>query len=115
MINTRTRIGHPFVSQCLEQITLATDKQIKKELWHVFGILSHRLNENLKFDIDYQKRKYINSKTKSNKILFENEKKWILVDTKEFISYMKKNKLFEINLDKILKEIDWSIEILKHE
>ena len=52
-------MDHPFVKQCLQNITWATEKQIKKELWHVSGILSDRLNENLKFDINYQKRKHI--------------------------------------------------------
>ena len=65
-------MDHPFVKQFLQNITWATEQQIKKELWPVSGILSDRLNESLKFDINYQKRKHINSKAKSNKIVLLN-------------------------------------------
>ena len=103
-----------FVKQCLQNITWATEKQIKKELWHVSGILSDRLNENLKFDINYQKRKHINSKAKSNKILFEDENKWILIDTQEFLYYMKNNTINVVVLDELINNLEWNIILPKN-
>lgn len=119
-------MDHPFVKQCLQNITWATEKQIKKELWHVSGILSDRLNENLKFDINYQKRKHINSKAKSNKILFEDENKWILIDTREFLYYMKNNTIrppyYHLNistpnvvvLHELINNLEWNIVLPKN-
>tara|TARA_B100000035_G_C20823213_1_gene475220 strand:+ start:168 stop:494 length:327 start_codon:yes stop_codon:yes gene_type:complete len=108
-------MDHPFVKQCLENITWATEHQTKKELWHVSGILSNRSNETLKFDIDFQNRKYVKSNSKANKILFDYKDKWVLIDTKEFIYFMKNNTINTVDLDKLLDNLDWNITLLKNE
>ena len=108
-------MDHPFVKQCLENITWATEQQIKKEHWHVSGILSNRSNENLKFDIDFQNRKYVKSNSKANKILFDYKDKWVLIDTKEFIYFMKNNTINTVDLDNLLDNLDWNITLLKNE
>ena len=101
-------MDHPFVKQFLQNVTLATEQQIKKELWHVSGILSDRLNEDLKFDINYQTRKHINSKAKSNKILFEDDNKWVLIDTQEFLQFMKDNTINVVVLDQLINNLEWN-------
>jgi hypothetical protein len=107
-------MDHPFVKKFLKNVIWATEEQIKKELWHVSGILFNRLNETLKFDIDYQERKYINSNTESNKILFDYENKWVLIDTKEFMCYMKNNIINTVTLNKLINNLEWNIELLKN-
>lgn len=106
-------MGQTFVKKFLENVKWATPQQIEEEGWHVLGLLSNRLNERLKFDIDFKNRKYIKSNSKANKVLFEKEKEWVLIDTQEFLNYMKKNKLKQIDLNRIIKEIDWNIRLKK--
>ena len=45
--------------------------------------------------------------------LFEDDKNWILVDTQELIKYMKAYGLKEINLEELIKNIDWNIILPK--
>lgn len=92
----------------------------KNEEWQVKGLLKNRLNEYLRFDIRYlndypndKKGKLINDNSNSDKILFENEKDWILVDTKELIDYMRKYKFKEIKIEEIINKLNWNIIIKK--
>ena len=64
--------------------------------------------------IDYQERKHINSKTKSNKILFEDENKWVLIDTQEFLQYMKDNTIKVVVLDELINGLEWNIILPKN-
>jgi hypothetical protein len=104
-----------FVNDCLTNVEW--DKEIE---WLVSGIIKKRSNETLKFDIRNLKEfkeniigKLINSKNPSDKILFEDNKKWILIDTKEFIEYMEKNKIKKINLKDLVLNLEWNIIINK--
>lgn len=92
----------------------------KNEEWQVKGLLKNRLNEYLRFDIRYlndypndKKGKLIKDNSNSDKILFENPKNWILVDTKELIDYMRKYKLKEIKIEEIINKLNWNIIIKK--
>ena len=107
-------MDHPFVKQCLQDVTWANEQQVKKELWHVSGIIFNRSNEKLKFDIDFKNRKCVKSNTKSNKILFDYQNQWVLVDTKEFIYFMKKNTINTVELDSLLDKLDWNITLPKY-
>jgi hypothetical protein len=103
----------------LTDITFANKEQKEKELWDVEGILKNRLNEKLKFDTrplqnyDNEVGKKGNTLTKSDKIVFEEENKWIIVDTKELHDYIKKNKLIKVFLNNLIIKLDWNIEIKK--
>jgi hypothetical protein len=88
--------------------------------WQVEGNIKKLSNQYLKFDIRYlsdfpkdKKGKLINSNNQSDKILFENDKNWILVDTQELIKYMKECGLKEIKLEELIKNIDWNIILPK--
>lgn len=104
-----------FVNKCLKNIKWYDNNND----YQVEGLLKQS-NQYYKFNIknlnDFPKNKkgkLINSKSKADKILFEDEKNWILVDTQEFIKYMKSHNLKEIKLEEIIKNIDWNIVILK--
>lgn len=104
-----------FVNKCLINVKWNKDNNEIVE-----GIIKKLSNEYLKFDIRYlsnfseeRKGKLIDSKSDADKILFENDKEWILIDTKEFIKYMEINNLKEIRLDDLISKIDWSIIIKK--
>ena len=102
-----------FVNNCL-----------KNAIWHennsyqVEGLLKQS-NQYLKFDIRFlndfndKRGKLIISKSKADKILFEDDKNWILVDTQELIKHMKTCNLKEIKLEELIKSIDWNIIIPK--
>lgn len=104
-----------FVNKCLKNIKWYDNNND----YQVEGLLKQS-NQCYKFDIRYlnnypknKKGKLINSKSKADKILFEDEKNWILIDTKEFIKYMKNYNSKEIKLEEIIQNIDWNIKILK--
>ena len=57
--------------------------------------------------------KLINYNSKADKVLFENDKEWILIDTQELIKYVKISNLKEIKVDDLLSNIDWNIILPK--
>ena len=103
-----------FVNEYLSDI-----KWNDSEDWQVEGIIKKLSNQYLKFNIQFlkdysnKKGKLINSKSQSDKVLFENDKEWILIDTQELIKYMKITGLKEINLEDLLSNIDWNIILPK--
>ena len=103
-----------FVNQYLSNI-----KWNDSEDWQVEGNIKRLSNQYLKFDIrflkdyNHEKGKLINSKSQADKVLFENDKEWILIDTQELIKYMKTTNLKEIKLEELLFNIDWNIILPK--
>lgn len=103
-----------FVEQYLTNV-----KWHENEQWQVEGIIKKLSNQYLKFDIrflkdfDNKKGKLINSKSEADKVLFEDDNNWILVDTQELIKYMKQCNLKEVNLEELIKKIDWNIILPK--
>ncbi len=103
-----------FVNQYLTNVTWYKDKNYQVE-----GLLTHS-NQYYKFDIrnlsDFpgdKKGKLISSESQADKVLFEDDKNWILVDTPELIKYMKAYGLKEIRLEELIKNIDWNIILPK--
>lgn len=102
-----------FVKECLLNIKWHTDKTYQVE-----GLLKQS-NQNYKFDIRFlkdfndKKGKLINSKSEADKILFEEDKNWILIDTQELIKYIKEHHLKEVKLEELIKNIDWNIILPK--
>jgi len=103
-----------FVNECLTNITWH-----KNASYQVEGLLKQS-NQYYKFDIRYlndfpedKKGKLINSKSQADKVLFEDDQNWILVDTQELIKYMKAYGLKEVKLEELIKNIDWNIILPK--
>jgi len=103
-----------FVNKCLINVSWHENSSYQVE-----GLLKQS-NQYYKFDIRYlndfpenKKGKLINSKSQADKVLFEDDKHWILVDTQELIKYMKISDLKQINLEQLLSNIDWNIILLK--
>lgn len=103
-----------FVKQYLTNI-----KWNNSDEWQVEGIIEKLSNQYLKFDIRFLKDfsnkqgKLINYNSKADKVLFENDKEWILIDTQELIKYVKISNLKEIKVDDLLSNIDWNIILPK--
>jgi hypothetical protein len=103
-----------FVKEYLTNI-----KWNENDQWQVEGIIEKLSNQYLKFDIRFlkdfenKKGKLVTSNSKADKVLFENDTEWILVDTQELIKYMKTNNLKEVLLENLIKDIDWNIILPK--
>jgi hypothetical protein len=102
-----------FVNECLINITWH-----ENNTYQVEGLLEQS-NQYYKFDIRFlndfndKKGKLINSKSQADKVLFEDYKNWILVDTQELIKHMKEHSLKEVKLEELIKNIDWNIILPK--
>jgi len=98
---------------------LSNTKWNEGEDWQVEGNIKRLSNQYLKFDIRFlkdfndKKGKLINSKSQADKVLFENDQNWILVDTQELIKYMRISDLKQINLKQLISNIDWNIILPK--
>ena len=102
-----------FVNECLTNVIWC-----ENSTYQVEGLLQQS-NQYYKFDIRFlkdfndKKGKLIDSKSEADKVLFEDDQNWILVDTKELIKYMKKHSLKEVKLEELIKNIDWNIILPK--
>lgn len=102
-----------FVKSYLTNVKWQNNKD-----WQVEGLLK-KSNQYLKFDIRFlndfndKKGKLISSKSQADKVLFEDDKDWILVDTQELIKHMKANGLKEVKLEELIKSIEWNIILPK--
>ena len=108
-----------FIKQ-LSEVKYAAKKQIKEEHWHVEGIIKSKSNQKFKFDLspiikfeqeDYGKIGHF--KSKSDKIVFDFENTWILIDTEELHEYIRANNIKDLELNTLLKELSWNIIINK--
>lgn len=103
-----------FVNEYLTNVKWQNNKD-----WQVEGNIKKLSNQYYKFDIrflkdfDHKKGKLINSKSEADKVLFEDNKNWILIDTQELIKYMKEHSLKEIKLEELIKNINWNIILSK--
>jgi len=96
----------------LKEKTLANDKQKNIELWDVEGILH---NQKFKFDLRPIKKnvKIGSFKTKADKMVFDMENEWVIVDIEELHQYLKENKLKEVHLQDLLSKLEWNIILSK--
>jgi len=109
-----------FSEKNLNDIVWPTLEQKQEELWNVSGILKKNSNQHFKFDVramfnmpDNQLGKKISTASKADKIVFETEDKWIIVDFNEFNDYIKKTSLSVFQFEDLLNNLEWNIIILK--
>ena len=109
-----------FIKKHLTNVKQATKKEKEKEFWDVAGILKNRLNEKLQYDLrpydtDDQGRdvKPLTNRSKADKIVFEQKDKWVVVEAVELHSFIITHRLKEINLEDIIKALEWNINIQK--
>ena len=98
----------------LKNITLASLKQKKNELWDAEGVLHNQL---LKFDLRPLKNniKIGSFKTKADKMVFDIEDQYIIVDIEELHQYIKENNTKDLKLNDLISKLEWTIFIPKNE
>ena len=92
----------------------------KPEHWNVAGIIKNKSNQHLKFDVrdmfkfpDGLIGKHGYTNTKADKMVFEGEKEWIILDIQEIHKYLRKHKKRILYLDDLVSQLEWSICIPK--
>jgi len=82
----------------------------QKSSWNIAGTLQ---NGFYKFDTRpiQDNSKVCSFNTKADKIVFYIDNKYIVVDTKELITYLKKNKIKDVHLQNVLLNLEWNIII----
>jgi len=87
--------------------------------WHISGRLKQS-NQIFKFDVRdmfkidlNQNGKYIPLKSRADKIVFELDKTWVILDMEEFNTYIKKTKFRKVYLNDLLSKFDWSSILMK--
>ena len=96
----------------LKNITLASLKQKKNELWDAEGVLHNQL---LKFDLRPLKNntKGGSFKTKADKIVVDIKDQFIIVDIEELHQYLKDNNTKVVNLEQLISSLEWNIILPK--
>ena len=103
-----------FIYQLINPIE-STFKQKKEELWDIQGILKGRYNQSYKFDLRPLKNntKFGSLKTKADKMVFDIEDKWVIVDIEELHTYIKEHKLKIVQLEDLISKLEWNIILPK--
>jgi hypothetical protein len=104
----------------LKDIIWPTKEEEEKEHWNVSGILNKNSNQHLKFDIrpmfnmpNNQLGKKGTTASKADKIVFETDEEWVVVDVLELNDYVKKQKSKIIQFEDLLTKLEWNIYISK--
>jgi len=96
----------------LKNVTKASLKQKREELWDVKGVLH---NQKFKFDLRPLKNnaKGGSFKTKADKMVFDIRDQYIVVDVEELHEYLKNNSLKIVQLEDLLSKLEWNIVLPK--
>ena len=109
-----------FVEKYLTNVIWPTNEQTLKESWDVEGVIKGRSNQSFKFDwkplikVENDKlAKKVSFSNKSDKIVFESIREYIIVDKQEIDEMVKNKGIKTIDLNTILKECEWNIVLKK--
>lgn len=104
----------------LNNITWPTETQKNNEHWNISGILKKNSNQKFKFDVrpmfqmpNNQLGKKGTTSSKADKIVFETDKDWVIIDASELHEYVKKQSLKILQFEDLLNKLEWNIYISK--
>jgi hypothetical protein len=104
----------------LHNIIWPTEEQKNNEHWNVSGILKKNSNQEFKFDVrpmfqmlNNQLGKKASTASKADKIVFETDKDWVIIDVLELNTYIKKHKLKIVQLEDLISKLEWNIILPK--
>ena len=104
----------------LNNITWPTKTQKNNEHWNVSGVLKKNSNQEFKFDVrpmfqmpNNQLGKHGTTASKADKIVFETDKDWVIIDVPELHEYVKKQSLKVVQFEDLLNKLEWNIYISK--
>jgi hypothetical protein len=104
----------------LNNIIWPTETQKNNEHWNVSGVLKKNSNQEFKFDVrpmfqmpNNQLGKKASTASKADKIVFETDKEWVIIDVIELNTYIKKHKLKIVQLEDLISKLEWNIILPK--
>jgi hypothetical protein len=104
----------------LNNIIWPTETQKNNEHWNVSGVLKKNSNQEFKFDVrpmfnmpNNQLGKKVKTVSKADKIVFETDKEWVIIDVQELHEYIKKQSLKVVQFEDLLNKLEWNIHISK--
>jgi hypothetical protein len=104
----------------LNNIIWPTEEQKNTEHWNISGVLKKNSNQEFKFDVrsmfqmpNNQLGKRITTLSKADKIVFETDKEWVIIDVTELHEYVKKQSLKVVQFEDLLNKLEWNIYIAK--
>ena len=104
----------------LKDVVYPSNNEKENNHWNISGILKEKSNQHLKFDVrnmfdmpNGQLGKKGTITSRADKIVFETDKKWIIIDIPEFHGYIKKEQLKVIQFEDLLTKLEWNIYISK--
>ena len=104
----------------LDNILWPTEIQKNNEHWNISGILKKNSNQEFKFDVrpmfqmpNNQLGKKGTTSSKADKIVFETDKDWVIIDVPELHEYVKKQSLKVVQFEDLLNKLEWNIHISK--
>lgn len=92
----------------------------KQEGWDVEGIIHGKTNNSYKFDLrpikkfeenDFGKIGFFN--TKADKMVFNLDKQWVILDIEELHGYIKNNNVKDLYINDLINNLNWNIFIYK--
>jgi hypothetical protein len=90
------------------------------EGWHIQGRIKNKSNQEFKFDVrpmfqmpNNQLGKKVTTVNKADKIVFETDKEWVIIDILELHEYIKKESLKVVQFEDLLNKLEWNIYISK--
>ena len=104
----------------LNNILWPTEEQKNNEHWNVSGVLKKNSNQEFKFDVrpmfqmsNNQLGKKGTTSSKADKIVFETDKEWVIIDVPELHEYVRKQSLTVVQFENLLNKLEWNIHISK--
>jgi hypothetical protein len=104
----------------LHNIIWPTEEQKNNEHWNVSGVLKKNSNQEFKFDVrpmfqmlNNQLGKKASTASKADKMVFETDKDWVIIDVLELNTYIKKHKLKIVQLEDLISKLEWNIILPK--
>tara|TARA_R100001594_G_scaffold37101_1_gene67072 strand:- start:322 stop:657 length:336 start_codon:yes stop_codon:yes gene_type:complete len=91
-----------------------------KASWNIAGVLKGRSNQSFKYDVrdmflmtDGRLGKKGKTNSMADKMVFETEGQWIILDVQEIYKYIKNKKTKLLYLDDLVSQLEWSIYLPK--
>ena len=104
----------------LNNIIWPTETQKNNEHWNVSGVLKKNSNQEFKFDVrpmfkmsNNQLGKKGTTSSKADKIVFETDKDWVIIDVPELHEYVRKQSVKIVQFEDLLVKLEWNIVLLK--
>jgi len=104
----------------LDNIIWPTKIQKNNEHWNISGVLKKNSNQEFKFDVrpmfqmsNNQLGKKGTTASKADKIVFETDKNWVIIDVPELHEYVRKQSVKIIQFEDLLVKLEWNIVLPK--